>query len=90
MRDTLLTLLGARWLVALVRPLAAAAGPAARARGLGWVDVGVLLAVFVLRELLRPLGGVLAAPVTMYVLGAIALLGITWWHRRRAGDTGQG
>jgi hypothetical protein len=83
-RDTLLTLLGARWLVALVRPLADAAGPAARARRLGGVDAGTLVAVFVLRELLRPLGGVLAAPVTMYVLGAVALLGLAWWHRRRA------
>lgn len=90
MRDTLLILLGARWLVALVRPLAAAAEPTARARGLGWVDAGVLLAVFVLRELLRPLGGVLAAPITMYVLGAVALVGLAWWHWRRAGDTGQG
>lgn len=84
MHERIIAALGLGWLVALVRPLADAAGPAARARGLGWVDAGVLLAVLALRELLRPLGGVLAAPITMYVLGATALLALAWWHRRRA------
>jgi uncharacterized membrane protein YvlD (DUF360 family) len=84
MRERIIAALGLGWLVALVRPLAEAAGPAARVRGLGWVDAAVLLGVFAVRELLRPLGGVLAAPITMYVLGAIALLGLAWWHRRRA------
>ncbi len=50
---------------------------------LGWVDAGVLVAVLVLRELLRPLGGVWAAPIVVYALGAVALVGLLWWHRRQ-------
>jgi len=84
MHERIIAALGLGWLVALVRPLADAAGPAARAHRLGWVDAGALVAVLALRELLRPLGGVLAAPVTMYALGGVALVGLAWWHRRRA------
>jgi len=84
MHERIIAALGLGWLVALVRPLADAAGPAARAHRLGWVDVGALVAVLVIRELLRPLGGVWAAPIVMSALGAVALVGLIWWHRRRA------
>jgi len=74
---------GAGWLVALAAPLCAELPRAARARGLGRVDVAVFVAVIVVREALRSLGGVWAAPIVLYVLGAVALLGLVCWHRRR-------
>lgn len=74
---------GAGWLVALAAPLCAEVPRAARARGVGRIDVAVFLAVIVGREALRTLGGVWAAPIVLYVLGAVALLGLAWWHRRR-------
>jgi len=74
---------GAGWLVALAAPLCAELPRAARARGLGRVDVAVFLAVIVVREALRSLGGVWAAPIVLYALGAVALLGLVYWHRGR-------
>lgn len=74
---------GMGWLVALAAPLCAELPRAARARGVGRVDVAVLLAVIVVREALRTLGGVWAAPIVLYALGAVALVGLVYWHRGR-------
>jgi len=74
---------GAGWLVNMVAPLCAELPRAARARGVGRVDVAVFLAVIVVREALRSLGGVWAARAALYALGAVALLGLVYWHRGR-------
>jgi len=74
---------GVGWLVALAAPLCAELPRAARSRGVGRVDVAVLLAVIVVREALRSLGGVWAAPIVLYVLGAVALVGLVYWHQVR-------